>query len=146
MGDRPKETVAPHVDRRGIIRGVVYFALVFGVGFLLGIVRVLVLEPRLGERSAELVEAPLMLVAIVFSARFVVRRFPAPRRAGYLVSGGIALLLLLFVELSVVLGMRGSPISQYLAECDPVAGSVYVLMLIVFAAMPWVFGGARKLT
>jgi hypothetical protein len=139
-------TVDPQADRLGIVRGAVYVALVFGAGFLLGIVRVLALEPRLGERWAELAEAPLMLVVIVLSARFVVRRFPAPGRAGYLVSGGIALLLLLLVELSVVLGMRGLSIGEYLAERDPVAGSVYVCLLLAFAAMPWLLGGARNVT
>jgi hypothetical protein len=120
-----------------MIRGVCYFALVFGVGFLLGIVRVLALVPRLGERWAELAEMPLMLVAIIVSARFVVRRFSATDRASYLVSGGIALLLLVVVELSVVLAMRGMSIGQYVAERDPIAGSVYVAMLVVFAVMPW---------
>ena len=125
-----------------MIRGAVYFALVFGAGFLLGTVRVLALEPRLGER-AELIEAPLMLVVIIVSARFVVRRFPAMRRASYLVSGGIALFLLIVVELFVVLAMRGVSISQYFAERDPVAGSVYVVMLVIFAAMPWLLGVRR---
>ena len=130
-------------SRWPMIRGAAYFGLVFGVGFLLGIVRVLAVEPRLGERWAELVEAPLMLVAIIFSARFVVRRFPAPRRAEYVVSGAVALMLLVFVEFSVVLGIRGSSLSEYFAERDPVAGSVYILMLAVFAAMPWLLGGRR---
>jgi hypothetical protein len=125
-------------------RGAVYFALVFGVGFLLGIVRVLVLVPSLGERWAELAEMPLMLIAIIFAARFVVRRFPATQRASYLVSGGIALVLLVVVELSVVLAIRGLTISRYFAERDPVAGSVYVAMLVVFALMPWLLGGKRQ--
>lgn len=126
-----------------MIRAAVYFVLVFGVGFLLGIVRVLLLEPFLGERWAELAEMPLMLIAIVLSARFVVQRFPAPRRASYLVSGGVALLLLVLVEFSVVLAFRGISISQYFAERDPIAGGVYLLMLIIFAAMPWYLGGKR---
>ena len=126
-----------------MIRGAVYFGLVFGVGFLLGIVRVLAVEPRLGERWAELAEAPLMLVAIIVSARFVVRRFPAPSRAEYVFSGGVALMLLVFVEFSVVLGIRGLSLGEYFAERDPVAASVYVLMLLIFAAMPWVQGGRR---
>jgi len=130
-------------SRWPMIRGAAYFGLVFGVGFLLGIVRVLAVEPRLGERRAELVEAPLMLVAIILSARFVVRRFPAAGRAEYVVSGGVALLLLVLVEFSVVLGIRGLSLSEYFAERDPVAGSVYVLMLLIFAAMPWVLGGRR---
>jgi hypothetical protein len=117
--------------------------LVFGVGFVLGIVRVLALVPRLGERWAELAEMPLMLIAIIVSARFAVRRFPATQRASYVVSGGIALFLLVVVELSVVLAMRGVSISQYVAERDPVAGSAYVVMLVVFALMPWLVGGRK---
>ena len=119
-----------------MIRGAVYFALVFGVGFLLGTVRVLAIEPRVGERWAELAETPLMLIAIILAARFVVRRFPAAHRASYLISGAVALSLLVLAELVVVLGIRGVSINQYFAERDPVAGSVYVLMLVVFAAMP----------
>lgn len=126
-----------------MIRGAVYFGFVFGVGFLLGIVRVLALEPHLGERWAELAEMPLMLVAIIASARYVVRRFPAAHRASYLASGGIALFLLVAVELSVVLAIRGLSISEYFAERDPVAGSVYVALLVVFAVMPWLLGGKR---
>lgn len=131
---------------RSLVRGAVYFAVVFAVGFVLGIVRVLLLEPSLGERWAELAEMPLMLIAIVLSARFVVRRFPAPRRASYLVSGGVALLLLVAVELSVVLAIRGLSIGQYFAERDPLAGGVYCVMLVVFAAMPWLLGGRRRST
>lgn len=126
-----------------MIRGAVYFGFVFGVGFLLGIVRVLALEPHLGERWAELAEMPLMLVAIIASARYVVRRFPAAHRASYLASGVIALFLLVAVELSVVLAIRGLSISEYFAERDPVAGSVYVALLVVFAVMPWLLGGKR---
>lgn len=41
-----------------------YFGCVFGVGFLLGIVRVLWLVPLLGERMAELLEIPVRIVRI----------------------------------------------------------------------------------
>ena len=50
----------------------VYFALVFGAGFLLGPIRVLFLEPRVGLRAAELTELPLMIVAITFAASDIV--------------------------------------------------------------------------
>jgi hypothetical protein len=123
-----------------VIRGFAYFTLVFGAGFILGVVRVLWVVPRLGERAAELGEAPLMLAAIYFAARFVTHRFRASRDAEYLVSGLVALLFLLTVEFSVVLGLRGLGIREYFAERDPVAGAVYVAMLIVFATMPWLVG------
>jgi len=127
-----------------MIRGGVYFSLVFGAGFVFGIARVLALVPRVGERWAELAESPLMLVAIIVSARFVVRRFPAAQRPSYLVSGGIALLLLIVAEIFVVVAVRGMSISQYVADRDPVAGSVYIVLLIIFAVMPWLLSGKER--
>ncbi len=120
-----------------VIRGLAYFSIVFAMGFALGVPRVLYLEPHFGARWAELLEAPLMLVAIFFSARFVTRRYPASRNLEHLVSGGLALLVLLLVEFAVVLNIRGLDIGQYLAERDPIAGVVYICMLMVFAIMPW---------
>ena len=53
----------------------VYFVLVFGTGFVLGPIRILLLVPRFGVRVAELVEFPVMLVVIVLAARWLVRKF-----------------------------------------------------------------------
>ena len=125
-------------------RGFVYLILVFGVGFILGIIRVLWVAPRLGERTAELLEMPLMLATIYLAASFTTRRFKASRRVEYLHSGLVALVLLLLVEFSVVLGLQGLSIREYLADRDPVAGGVYVIMLIVFAMMPWLLNLSKK--
>lgn len=92
---------------RVLIRGSLYFALVFAVGFALGAVRVLWLVPRLGERAAELLEAPFMLAASFFFARWVVRRLPGESRG------------------------------EHLASRDPVSGTVYAALLLAFALMPW---------
>lgn len=117
--------------------GLWYFSVVFAAGFMLGPIRVLWLVPRVGERTAELLEAPVMLLVIVFAARWIVGRFAAPPPASErLAVGGIALLLLLAAELTVVLWLRDLSIAQYAAERDPVAGLVYVAMLGLFATMP----------
>src|SRR3984893_18732776 len=50
-----------------------YFGLVFGVGFLLGPIRALWLEPRFGPIIATACEAPFMLLAILVAARWVPR-------------------------------------------------------------------------
>jgi len=50
--------------------------------------------------------------------------------------GCIALLLLLVAEFGFMLRLRGLTIRQYLASRDPVAGTVYYVILAVFAAMP----------
>mgnify|MGYP001791382790 FL=1 len=58
--------------------GLLYFAAVFSVGLVLGVVRVLWAVPKLGVRGAELMEMPLMLVATVLVAFWVVRRLAVP--------------------------------------------------------------------
>jgi hypothetical protein len=121
--------------------GVLYFAVVFGAGFLLGTFRVLLVAPRVGERSAELMETPLMLVATIVGARWVATRLAlAPSPAIRLGVGGLALGLLLAVEFTVVLWLRGLTISSYFASRDPVAGTVYAAALVAFAIMPLLVG------
>ena len=126
-------------------RALAYFALVFAAGFALGLVRVPLVEPAIGARWAEIAEAPLMLVAIWLAARFVLRRFPT-RGAPLLASGMLALAMMLAVESTVVLWLRGQSLGDYLSGRDPVSGSVYALMLLVFALMPGLLGRTRAPT
>ena len=42
--------------------GVLYFALVFGAGFVLGPIRILWVVPRFGTSMAELMETPIMFM------------------------------------------------------------------------------------
>ena len=117
--------------------GALYFALVFGAGFVLGTVRVLWVVPALGTRAAELIECPVMLVVIFFAAGWVVRRFSLPPTvAARLGPGLIALGLLLAAEFTVVLKVQRLTLAQYFASRDPVAGTAYIVMLLVFAVMP----------
>ena len=117
--------------------GVLYFALVFGAGFVLGPIRILWLVPRFGTRTAELMEMPIMLAVVMFAARWVVQRLAMPptpsKRLGV---GFVALGLLLVAEFTLVLWLRGLTIDEYFAHRDPVAGTVYIVMLGVFAIMP----------
>lgn len=121
---------------RRIKAGLAYFGLVFGAGFMLGSVRVPLLVPRVGVRVAELIETPIMFIVVLLAARFVVRRFAlAPQAMSRLVVGLIALALLLGAELTLI-AVQGLTLSGYIRSRDPVAGAVYVAMLILFAAMP----------
>jgi len=125
------------VAMRILKAGVIYFALVFGAGFVLGTLRVLWVVPHVGTRTAELLESPIMLVVTILAARWVVRRLSLPpETAARLGAGLIALGLLLTAELTAVLAIRGLTFREYLASRDPVAGTVYVVMLGIFAAMP----------
>ena len=42
--------------------GALYFALVFGAGFVFGTIRVLLVVPRIGTRTTELIEMPVMIL------------------------------------------------------------------------------------
>ena len=121
--------------------GVLYFAQVFAAGFVLGTIRTLWVVPRLGVRSAELMEAPLMFCISILAARWVVRHVQVPplwwRR---LAMGCIALGLMLLVEFTVVLWVRGMTIRGYFESRDPVSGTVYFLTLGAFAVIPMFVG------
>ncbi len=117
--------------------GLLYFALVFGAGSVLGTIRVLWVVPRLGTRMAELMETPIMFVVTIVAARWIVRRLAVPPSPfSRLGMGCVALVLLLAAEFTLVLWLRGLSISEYLAGRDPVSGTVYYVLLGVFAIMP----------
>ena len=126
--------------------GLLYFALVFGAGFVLGPIRLLWVVPRFGTRIGELMEAPIMFAITIAAARWVVRRLAVPsipsRRLGM---GGVALSLLLIGEFTLVLWLRGLSVREYLAGRDPVSGTVYYLILGVFAIMPLLVARRREL-
>jgi hypothetical protein len=114
-----------------------YFAVVFGAGFVLGPLRILWVVPRLGTRMAELLEAPVMFVITIVAARWIVRRLAVPRTpSSRLGMGCIALSLMLIAEFTLVLWLRGLSVREYLAGRDPIAGTVYYAMLGAFAVMP----------
>ena len=111
-----------------------YFALVFGAGFVLGVVRTLFVAPRVGTRSAELMEMPVMLLVTVAAARWIVVHLAVPSSTlARLSTGCIALLLMLAAEFGLVLRIRGISVRQYLGPRDRVSGTAYYVMLIVFA-------------
>ena len=54
--------------------------------------------------------------------------------------GCVALGFMLAAELILVLQIRGGLISEYFANRDPVSGTVYYVMLGLFAVMPLLVG------
>jgi hypothetical protein len=78
-----------------------------------------------------------MFAVIALAARWTVRHFTVPPISSpRLGIGLIALGLLLVAEFTGVLWLRGVSIGGYVANRDPVSGTVYMAMLGVFAIMP----------
>ena len=123
----------------------VYFAIVFSAGFAFGVLRVLFVEPHFGIRWAQLLEMPLMFTVMVLTAIRLFQRgnvqYSPSERFGI---GGLSLGFVFAAELIVLLAMRGISISQYIAEQDPVSGTTYLFMLLLFAAMPWLLGARKR--
>lgn len=117
--------------------GGLYFAVVFAVGFVLGTVRTLWVTPQLGARTAELIETPIMLLVIAIAAHWLVRRYRYITASGvWLAAGLIGLALMLLVEFTLVLNLRGLSLAGYFATRDPIASAVYLVALGVFAILP----------
>ena len=120
-----------------------YFAIVFGAGFLLGPIRVFLLEPRLGETWATLCEAPVLLVVIVLAARRLPRRFGLTTAAQLAAMGFGALVLQQTADFVFGSLLRGNTPEQQLAHFTTPAGLIYAALVVAFVAMPVVANWSR---
>ena len=114
-----------------------YFAIVLGTGFVLGMFRVPILVPRIGERWAELAEMPIMAAVLFLSAGYVLRRYPeirSPHRS--LAVGVLALALSVAAELGLAVVLQNQTLAEFIKSRDNVSGSVYIALLLLFAVMP----------
>ena len=122
---------------RFLISTCLYFAIVFGVGFLLGPIRVLWLEPSLGKTAAVAIEAPFLLAAMLFAAWKVPKWTGLNASVGPLAAMGIgALILQQIADFAVAIGLRGMSTREQLASFANPEGLIYLALVIVFAAMP----------
>ncbi len=122
--------------------GVAYFAVVFAAGFGLGVIRMLVVIPRVGETVAVLIEAPVMLGISWPVARRLTRWFAVPDAAeARVLMGAVALALTLATEAGLSILLFGRTLDQHFASYLTEAGALGLLAQIGFAATPWLQRG-----
>ena len=122
---------------RALKAGLVYFLLVFGLGWVLGPIRELWAVPRFGRVAALLIEAIIMLIAMMVSSRWVMRRFEVHQTLGSTIAMGlVALGILLPAEIAGALWVRGLSLDEYLASFVTAPGVISLIMFLLFAAMP----------
>ena len=122
---------------RALKAGVSYFVLVFAVGWVLGPIRELWALPHFGRVAAMLSEAVIMLIAMIVTARSVIRRFDVPRTLAATISMGLIAIGLLFpAEIAGVVWIRGLSLQEYVASFVTAPGVISLLMFLVFGAMP----------
>jgi hypothetical protein len=119
--------------------GSAYFALVFGIGFILGTIRVLVVAPRLGDLVAVLIELPIILTAAWIICDRVSARFLVPDRwRSRFVMGGIAFALLMVAELGLSVLLFGNSIGEHLGAYRSSHGALGLTGQLIFALFPLV--------
>jgi hypothetical protein len=136
------ETSALEVESR-LIRpasaGLAYAILVFGVGFALGTLRVLIVAPRLGPTVAVLCETPVILGASWWVSRMCIARFQVSCAvAARLVMGLIAFMVLTFAEATLSVALFGRSVIEYAASLTTVPGAIGLAAQVVFAGFPLV--------
>lgn len=121
-----------------------YFGVSFGTGFVFGTVRILVAVPALGERTAELIEMPMMLGVVWLAARWTVARAGLEGRGLRLAIGVLAVAMLLLAEVALVQAMGEMTPRQWLLERDPVLTAAFGASMLVMAVAPVFVRGDRK--
>lgn len=117
--------------------GLLYFAGVFAVGFLLGGIRMMLLVPTVGELLAVLIELPVILAASwLLCGRAVIRLQVSadPRARG--IMGATALGMLLLAEIILATLLFAEPPPEFLAGLLSPPGLVGLGGQIVFALFP----------
>jgi hypothetical protein len=122
--------------RSAVKAGVGYFAAAFGLGFVLGTARVLVVAPAVGVLPATLIEVPIMLVASWRICAWIVRKLSVSSAVRARVAmGALAFTLLIAAETTLgVLGF-GQSLQQQLAgyrEPGPMLGLAAQMAFALF--------------
>lgn len=120
-----------------LLTGAAYFAAVFAAGFVLGVLRTLVLVPLLGELVAVLLELPVILTIAWLVCTRILRRWPLspPSAVGM---GTIAFLLLMGAEAGLSTLLAGRSLAEHLALYSQVPHQVGLAGQLAFAMFPWI--------
>jgi fucose 4-O-acetylase-like acetyltransferase len=116
--------------------GVLYFAMVFALGFIFGTARVLWVAPRVGELPAVLVELPLMLAAAWFICGALLRRFDLAGARERLIMGALAFVLLMLAELLLDLIAFGRSPVEHFADYRKAPDALGLAAQALFAIFP----------
>jgi hypothetical protein len=117
--------------------GALYFAAMFGLGFVLGVVRTLFLEPWLGPAGAVATEGVPMIAAMWVAAPWAARLFDVPSGvAARLGMGAVALVLLLLAETALDALLRGRGPAIWVERLRTADGVIGYGLQLLYALMP----------
>jgi hypothetical protein len=120
---------------------IVYWAMVFALGFVLGTIRVLWLIPLVGLIPATLLELPVILAVSWFAAGWLVRRFVIVRGSEALTVGALAFAILMAAECALAGVLMDQTPAQWLAGLAEPHALLGLAGQVMFALMPWLRAG-----
>lgn len=120
-----------------LIAAIVYWAVVFAAGFILGTIRTILLVPYLGELIAVVIELPVMLAVSWLAACRIVRAFRLETPSQALAAGVLAFALLMAAEAMVGVMLLDEPLTDWAVSLFRLPGILGLAAQVAFAAMPW---------
>ena len=131
--------------KRALSAAIAYFFVLFALGFVLGTIRVMLIEPRLGELAAVLVEVPVMLAAGFFACRWAVQHWQVPPVAAIRWAMVLSfLVLLLLVETALGWMLFGRLPSEQFAMLMTTAGLLGLSAQIGAALFPLLIDRGKR--
>jgi hypothetical protein len=131
--------------RRAVVAGFAYVGPVFALGFTLGTLRVLVVQPHVGSAVAVLIELPIMLSVSWIVCRTVMFRLAVPPRwRDRLAVGAVAFALLMLAEAGVSMLGFGRSLAEHLTTYRTPGAFLGLLAQAGFALFPSLQLGIRR--
>ncbi|MGB5076984.1 MAG: hypothetical protein WBO17_05835 [Sphingorhabdus sp.] len=123
---------------RALKAGTAYWVMIFSLGFVLGMLRVMIVLPWLGnELGAVLLELPVILAASWVAARLLVRRFQLNRSSEMWLMGCLAFALTLMSEALLAVFVFKEFLHEWAASQLVLPGALGFAGQMMFAAIPW---------
>ena len=116
---------------------IVYWAVVFALGFVLGTIRVLWVIPLVGLMPATLLELPIILAASWLAAGWLVRRFTIASSGEALAVGALAFAILMVAECVLAVMLMAQSPAQWLTGLAAPHALLGLAGQGFFALMPW---------
>lgn len=130
--------------RRALTAGLVYFAVVFLVGFVLGAIRTIWLSPAIGQLGAVAIELPFMLALSWLACGWCLRTFSISDQLQRAWMAAVAFVVLMAAEAGLSIAAFGMRLEDYAAGLLTAAGLLGLSGQVAFAVMPLVRRVAPK--
>ena len=125
------------LDRRAVKAGLLYCAVVFAAGFVLGAMRTFWVAPLSGEFVAVALEAPVLLAVAWSVSGWIVKRLEVSESfLDRLIMGGVALATLVATEAVIAFTAGGPTLTHYYLVSGQSGLLLGLLAQLAFAVFP----------